>query len=131
MYALIVPALDRTLGGLSNVLSKAEAHCAAKNIKPEALLNYRLFPDMFPFIRQVQLACDFAARGCARLAGADLPSFADTETSFAELQDRIKSARAYIASLPASPGQLRTIAPTLFNVERSASSVQRKDRAKH
>jgi uncharacterized protein len=102
MYALIVPALDRTLGGLSNVLSKAEAHCAAKNIKPEALLNYRLFPDMFPFIRQVQLACDFAARGCARLAGADLPSFADTETSFAELQDRIKSARAYIASLPAS-----------------------------
>jgi uncharacterized protein len=101
MHSLIVPALDRTLGGLSAVLVKAEAHCAAKDIKPEALLNFRLFPDMLPFTKQVQLACDFAARGCARLAGADVPSFADTETSFTELQSRIKTARDYIASLPA------------------------------
>jgi uncharacterized protein len=102
MHSLIVPAMDRTLGGLSAVLAKAEAHCTAKDIKPEALLNFRLFPDMLPFTKQVQLACDFAARGCARLAGADVPSFADTETSFAELQTRIKTARDYMASLPAS-----------------------------
>jgi uncharacterized protein len=102
MHSLIVPAIDRTLGALSNILTKADEHCAAKNIKPEALLNFRLFPDMLPFIKQVQLACDFAARGCARLASVDVPSFADTETSFAELQDRIKAARAYIASLPVS-----------------------------
>ncbi len=102
MHSLIVPAMDRSLGALSDVLTKAEAHCAAKDIKPETLLNFRLFPDMLPFTKQVQLACDFAARGCARLAGEAIPSFPDTETSFAELITRIKTARAYLASLPVS-----------------------------
>ncbi len=102
MHSLIVPAMDRSLGALASVLAKAEAHCAEKDIKPETLLNFRLFPDMLPFTKQVQLACDFAARGCARLSGADVPSFPDTETSFAELQGRIKTARAYLASLTAS-----------------------------
>lgn len=102
MHALIVPPMDRTLGALAKILAKAEAHCAAKNIKPEALLNFRLFPDMFPLIKQVQLACDFAARCAARLAGQPPASFPDTETSFAELQVRIAAARAYMASFPAS-----------------------------
>ncbi|WP_434619278.1 DUF1993 domain-containing protein [Tabrizicola sp. M-4] len=88
---------DRFLGNLSKLLTKAEAHCAAKNIKPEAMLTFRLFPDMFPFIKQVQLSCDFAARACARLAGEEPKSFPDTETTFAELQDRIAAARGYIA----------------------------------
>ena len=102
MHAMIVPPMDRSLGALANILTKAEAHCAAKNIKPEALLNFRLFPDMLPFIKQVQLACDFAARCAARLAGETPASFPDTETSFAELQARIATARAYMASFPAS-----------------------------
>lgn len=105
MYALIVPPMDRTLGALSNVLAKAEAHCAAKTIKPEALLNFRLFPDMLPFVKQVQLACDFAARCSARMAGETPQSFADTETTFAELQARIAAARAYMASFPATAYQ--------------------------
>ena len=85
MHPHIVPPMDRTLGALSKILAKAEAHCAARNIKPEALLGFRLYPDMFPFTRQVQLACDFAARAAARLAGETPRSFPDTETSFAEL----------------------------------------------
>jgi uncharacterized protein len=102
MHALVVPPMDRTLGALASILTKAEAHCAARNIKPEALLNFRLFPDMLPFTKQVQLACDFAARCAARLAGETPQSFADTETTFAELQARIAAARAYMASFPAS-----------------------------
>lgn len=89
-------AYDRFLGALSNILTKAEAHCEAKGIKPEALLQFRLYPDMFPLVKQVQLACDFAARAAARLAGQDPASFPDTETSFAELQGRIAAARGYI-----------------------------------
>lgn len=89
-------AYDRFLAALSAILTKAEAHCAAKAIKPEALLQFRLFPDMFPLVKQVQLTCDFAARAAARLAGADPKSFPDAETTFAELQARIAAARAYI-----------------------------------
>ncbi|MGQ0565800.1 MAG: DUF1993 domain-containing protein [Gemmobacter sp.] len=100
MHAHTVPPMDRTLGALSKILAKAEAHCAARTIKPEALLAFRLFPDMFPFTRQVQLACDFAARGAARLAGETPRSFPDTETTFAELQARIAEVRAYIAAFP-------------------------------
>ena len=97
MHPHIVPPMDRTLGALSKILAKAEAHCTARNIKPEALLGFRLYPDMFPLTRQVQLACDFAARAAARLAGETPRSFPDTETSFAELQGRIADVRAYTA----------------------------------
>ena len=62
-----VPAFLQILGSLSGLLTKAEAHCKAKNIQPEVLLNARLYPDMLPFSKQIQLACDFAAKGCARL----------------------------------------------------------------
>jgi len=64
------------------------------------LLTFRLYPDMFPFTRQVQLACDFAARAAARLAGDEPKGFPDTETSFAELADRIAAVRAYTAGFP-------------------------------
>jgi hypothetical protein len=102
MHDHIVPPLDRILAALSGILAKAEAHCEAKGIKPEALLDFRLYPDMFPFTRQVQLTCDFAARAAARLAGAEPKSFPDTETTLAALQARIASAREYIASFPSS-----------------------------
>ncbi|WP_309666614.1 DUF1993 domain-containing protein [Tabrizicola sp.] len=102
IHATSVVAMDRTLGALSKILEKAEAHCAARTIKPEALLGFRLFPDMLPLTRQVQLACDFAARAAARLAGAEPKSFPDTETTFGELQARIAAVRAYAASFPAA-----------------------------
>lgn len=104
MHRRSVAVFDRFLSALATILDKAEAHCEARKIKPEVILAARLFPDMFPFTRQVQLACDFAARGTARLAGAEPKSFPDTQTSFAELKTRIAAARGYMAGFDA--GQL-------------------------
>ncbi len=98
MHHRSIAIYDRFLGGLSKMLIKSEAHCVARNIKPEAILMFRLFPDMFTFTRQVQLTCDFAARAAARLAGDDPASFPDTEASFEELLTRVAAARAYIGS---------------------------------
>lgn len=96
MYRQSVMVYDRFLGNLSNILEIAEAHCTAANIKPEVFMGLRLFPDMFPFARQVQLACDFAARGAARLTGIEPKSFPDVETNFSELQQRVAAAREYL-----------------------------------
>jgi uncharacterized protein len=98
MHRRSAAVFDRFLSALAKVLDKAEAHCEAKKIQPEALLSARLFPDMFPFTRQVQLACDFATRGTARLAGQEPKSQPDTETSFAQLKDRIGAARNALAA---------------------------------
>ena len=97
MHRPSVAVFDRFLAALSSILTKAEAHCEARKIKPEVILAARLFPDMLPLVKQVQLACDFAARGTARLAGHEPKGFPDTETTFAELQTRIAAARGYMA----------------------------------
>jgi uncharacterized protein len=96
LHAVVVPAFLQTLKALSGVLAKAEAHCEAKKIAPEALLTARLFPDMYPLTRQVQAACDGAAKCCARLAGVDVPVYPDEEKSFAELQKRIETVSNYL-----------------------------------
>lgn len=98
MYRQSIAVYDRFLAALASVLAKAEAQCEARKFKPEVILAARLFPDMFSFTRQVQLACDFATRGADRLTGNEPKSFPDTETTFAELQDRIRAARGHIAS---------------------------------
>jgi hypothetical protein len=95
-YDASVPAFLQILGSLSGILTKAEAHCKAKNIAPEVLLGARLFPDMLPFSRQIQLVCDFAAKGCARLAHIDVPSTPDTEKSFEELKARLAKTADYL-----------------------------------
>ena len=102
MHRRSVAVFDRFLSTLAVILDKAETHCEAKKIKPEIILADRLFPDMFSFTRQVQLACDFAARGTARLAGVEPKGFPDTETTFAELKDRIAAARGYMAGFDAA-----------------------------
>src|ERR1700753_1028102 len=95
-YDASVPAFLQILGSLSGILKKAEAHCAAKNIKPEVLLSARLFPDMLPLSKQIQLVCDFSAKGCARLAHVDVPSTPDTETTFGELRQRLANTVDYL-----------------------------------
>jgi hypothetical protein len=98
IHAITIPPLTRTLGALTTILTKGAAHCTAKGIDPQAMLAFRLYPDMFPFTRQVQLACDFAARIPPRLAGAEVPSYPDTETSFAELLARVDRVKADISA---------------------------------
>jgi hypothetical protein len=95
-YDASVPAFLQILGSLSGLLTKAEAHCAAKNIQPDVLLGARLYPDMLPLSKQIQLACDFAAKGCARLAHIDVPSTPDTEKTFAELRQRLAKTGDYL-----------------------------------
>ena len=99
MYQASVPVFKQLLGGLSAVLAKAEAHAVAKKIEPNALLQARLYPDMFTLLRQVQVACDFAKSVSARLAGVEVPGFEDMEQTFADLQARIAKTLAFIDSL--------------------------------
>src|SRR3569833_2241077 len=95
-YVSTVPAYLQILTSLSGLLTKDEAHCEAKKIQPEVKLNARLYPDMLPFTKQIQLACDAAARGCSRLTQSAIPSTPDTETSFAELRQRLAKTIDYL-----------------------------------
>ena len=99
IYTASIPVFKQMLGGLSQVLAKAEAHASAKNIDPNALLQARLSPDMFPLLRQVQVATDFAKSVSARLAGVEVPKLDDNEHSFADLQARIATVLAFIEGL--------------------------------
>jgi hypothetical protein len=101
-YDSTVPAFLQILGSLSGILTKAEAHCKAKNIQPEVLLGARLFPDMLPFTRQVQLLCDFAGKSCARLTQNDVPSTPDTEKTFDELKQRLAKTIDYVKTFKPS-----------------------------
>jgi uncharacterized protein len=95
-YDAVVPAYLQMLGSLTGILGKAEAHCSAKNIPPEVLLGSRLFPDMLPLSKQIQLASDFAAKGCARLTHSEVPSTPDTEKTFEELKQRLTKTADYV-----------------------------------
>ncbi len=101
MHAASVPVFNQLLGALGEILAKAEAHATEKKIDPNALLHARLFPDMFPLIRQVQIACDFAKGVCARLAGVDVPVYDDKETTFEELRALVAKTIAFIGGLDA------------------------------
>lgn len=102
MHAASVPVFQQLLGALSGVLAKAEAHATERKIEPVALLQARLFPDMFPLSRQVQIACDFAASVSARLAGEDVPAYEIGDLTFADLQQRIAATLAFIGGLDAA-----------------------------
>ena len=97
-YDAVVPAYLQMLNSLSGLLTKAEAHCKARKIEPEMLLGARLYPDMLPFTKQIQLVTDFATKGCARLTHSEVPSTPDTEKTFDELKQRLAKAIDYVKS---------------------------------
>ena len=100
LYAVTVPVFVRTLTNLKAVLQKAKAHAFDHKIEESAFVNARLYPDMFPLSRQVQIATDIA-RGCAaRLAGVEPPPFEDNEQTFDDLASRIDRTIEYMRSLP-------------------------------
>jgi hypothetical protein len=99
MYDASVPVIKQMLTSLSDVLDKAEAQALEKKIDPNALLHARLFPDMFPLTRQVQIACDFGKSIPSRLAQVEVPAYDDSEQSFAELKARIHKTLAFIADI--------------------------------
>jgi hypothetical protein len=102
LYTASVPLFKQMLGGLKVVLAKAEAHAAAKNIDPNALLQARLYPDMFPLLKQVQVATDFAKGVAHRLADVEVPKMDDAELTFADLQARIDKVLALMDGLDAA-----------------------------
>jgi hypothetical protein len=104
MYQASVPRFVNILTNLSAILDKAQAHVEARKIDPAALTSYRLFPDMLPMTRQVQIACDAAKGAVARLAGVDIPKHEDTEQTFAELKARIAKTIEFVRSI--KPAQL-------------------------
>lgn len=99
MYAASIPVLRQMLNSLHDILDTAETHADDNKIDANALLQARLFPDMFPLTRQVQLACDFAKGISARLAGEEIPVHEDTERSFVELRTRIAKTLAFIEGI--------------------------------
>jgi len=99
MYQASAPRFANTLRNLSAILDKAQAHAEAKKIDTAALTQARLFPDMFPLVRQVQIACDTAKGAVARLAGLEIPKHEDTEQTFAELKARIAKTLDFVESV--------------------------------
>jgi hypothetical protein len=104
LYQAAVPTMVRALNNLAFLLEKAAQHAEAKKIDPAVLVNARLFPDMFPLSKQVQIASDSAKGGAARLAQAEAPSFEDNETTFAQLVERCRKTVAFLETL--KPAQI-------------------------
>src|SRR5690606_33009161 len=99
MYSAFIPVATRMLGNLSEILAKAEAHCAARQINPGAFLSARIYPDMFPLTRQVQIATDMVKGGAARLAGIEIPRYEDEENSFPQLRERLDKTVRFLQAI--------------------------------
>lgn len=99
MHSASVPVFARALGQVLRWLDKAEAHAAAKKFDPAVYLSARLAPDMLPFPRQIQIACDAAKFGVARLAGVEAPKFNDEEASLADLRERVRRTIEFVESV--------------------------------
>jgi hypothetical protein len=97
MYQVSIPVMQRRMRQLIGILDKAEAHCTAKKIDPEVMISARLYPDMFPLRRQVQIATDMAKGAAARLSGSEVPTSQDTDKTFADLKARLQGAIDYLA----------------------------------
>jgi uncharacterized protein len=100
MSSATLPTVQSILRNLSHILDKGAAHAEARKFDPVNLLQYRLAPDMLPFSRQIQIACDGAKNGVSRMTGLEAPKFDDTEATFAELKVRIQKTLDFLASVP-------------------------------
>ena len=99
MYRASVPVCTRMLKNLVGILEKGAAYCKEKDVDESVLVNARLFPDMFPLSRQVQIACDIAKRGAARLSGQSPEVQEDTETTFPELIERVQGVLSFLSTV--------------------------------
>lgn len=99
MSRAALPSFEIGLNAFSAILDKAQAYADAKRFDSAVLLNTRLFPDMFPLSRQVQIACDLAKNGGARLAGVEPPKHEDSEKTIAQLKERISKTVAFVRTL--------------------------------
>jgi hypothetical protein len=127
LYQATVPSFIRHLNALSAIIDKAEAYLAEKKIAPEALLQARLFPDMYNLIGQVQTATDQAKGGAARVANIAVPKYADDETSFAELKARLAKTIAFLEGIKPEQFAGRDDAEVTFPVGPGTRSMKAQD----
>jgi uncharacterized protein len=104
MYHASVPSLVRSLQNLVNILEKAAADAETRKIDPAVFINSRLYPDMLPLSKQVQIAADIAKKGVARLAGVDAPAYEDNETTLPDLIGRLQKTIDFIKTI--TPAQI-------------------------
>jgi uncharacterized protein len=102
MYDASVPTITRALNNFIHVLEKGAAHAQARKIEPSVLIGSRLYPDMLPLSKQVQIASDVAKGGCARLAGVEPPKYEDDEATFPELVERLRKTIQFLETLKAA-----------------------------
>jgi hypothetical protein len=125
--AVASAALAQMYAALQGVLEKGATYAKARNVEESVFINWRLAPDMFPLSRQIQIACDIPARGLARLAGAELPTFPDTEKSFEELRQRVAKAQAFIKDLERAKIDASPDADISFPVGPETMTMKRRD----
>lgn len=125
--AVAYPVMLQMFAALEGVLAKGAEYARARDIDEQVLLNWRLAPDMFPMVRQVQIACDITSRGFARLAGAALPSAPDTERSFAELRARVEGAKKFMLELDRSAMDADLNSEVTFPVGGDTMTLKRRD----
>lgn len=121
MYQISVPVFVRMLNNLATILDKAATHCTERQIEPAALINFRLYPNMFALVRQVQVAADAAKNVCAHLAGAEPPRFENTEQTFAELVERINKTIEYVNGF--TPAQIDGTEENEISITRGKTTV--------
>lgn len=121
MYRASVPVYIRMLKNLIAMLEKAASHCEANKIDPAVLINYRLYPDMLNFCKQVQIAADSAKNGTSFLAGLEPPKFEDNEKTFPELIERVRNTIAYLETI--KPDQIDGSEERLVHIKRGDKTV--------
>ena len=127
MYNQSVPVLSKYLKNMVLILDKTAAHCEANKIDPTVLLNFRLYPDMFPFTRQVLIATDFARGSAARLIGTEPSKEADDMATIPELKARVERAIASIEALKEEQfvgSETRSISRTIGGKEHTFNGLQ-------
>lgn len=100
LYNAFIPVVLHHLNSLSHILEKAEQYCEDKRIPQANILEQRLFPNMFPLVKQIQIATDMVKAGAARITASDIPSYPDDEVDFAQLRERIARVSDFLTSLP-------------------------------
>ncbi|MEJ7138769.1 DUF1993 domain-containing protein [Amphibiibacter pelophylacis] len=132
LTSAFLPVLTTALNNLDHCLAKAQANAAARGFDPDVLAGVRLAPDMLPLTAQVRIACDVAKLGVARVAGLEAPKFDDTETTLAQLRERIAKTLAWLATVPAGALDAQEAKDITFPVGRDKTrTMQGADYLRH
>lgn len=128
LTSAILPVFKKTLQNLAHCLNKAVVNANKRNFNPDVFVSQRLAPDMLPFASQIRIACDVAKNATWRVSGLEAPRFADDETTFAQLQERVSKTLAWLETVPADAFDGRELQEVTFPTGRdTAKTIQGED----